>query len=72
MAETALWDGKVPTRQTFMTRTFSWASTPGTVHLTDQAFIDTTLKGIYKWNGSIMQSVILSEEEAIAEILALI
>lgn len=71
MADTDLWDGLVPTRKRFMNRTFSWDSTPGTVHLTDQLFIDTTLKGIYKWNGTEMESVILSETENIAEILAL-
>jgi len=72
MAEIDLWDGNTATRKRFMSRTFSWDTTPATINLTGQIFIDTTLKGLYQWDGTQMVPVMFSEDENIAHIMALV
>lgn len=74
-AELDLWDGKVATRKAVMGRTFSWDSVqPTVVQIAGQPFIDTTLKGIYRYNETlgVYEDVILSEEQNISRILALV
>lgn len=71
MAETELWDAKVPTRERFTTRTLTWDSSFPATGVVGQKFIHTVLKGMYEYDGTNWNSVILSEEENIGLILAL-
>ena len=71
-AELDLLNGKVATRKTIMGRTFSWTDNPsGTNHIDGQIIIDTALNGIYRNSNGSIESVLLSSEENIAEIIAL-
>ena len=71
MAETGLWDTKVPTRNRFMSRTFTWDSSFPINAIENQFFFHTD-KGIYKYNNGSWISVMLEEQEAISQIVALV
>lgn len=69
MAETELWDGKVPTRNRFTSRTITWDTDFPSDKIVDQLFFNTTDKSFYRWNGTHWVSELFHEDTAIEHIL---
>ncbi len=70
MAETGLWDAKVPTRNRFTTRSITWDSDFPSDKITDQLFFKTSGEvGFYRWDGLQWVSQLFDEDAATSNIL---